>query len=209
MKTSKLDDILARTSRWYIGDENTFIAVDDDAYVDRPVKVRNVAERHQQLPLAIKALIDWSYQKQIKAGQHKIFGNDDLMYAAGFLVKATAELLDSGGFKFEVSKEKTHILTAIDAVLFTSDTDDYFLFNGVSVDIQYTTFNDQQIPFVTDDLGVQLAIERDSLEKQYPGWLHRYKMGNDLGIEHSELMRYVFSQDNPENVNISNITFAT
>lgn len=196
MKTSDISQILAWTSRWYIQDNNTFIAHDDDDDLERLVTVDELSKKHPLLPIAVREHINWSFAKRCKDYvKVKNVTPEELTYADGGLIRATAELLDCGGISILNRHGETSILSRIDEMKFFQDDLDYVVIAGRAVTVECVSTHTQEIPLVIKSINTELIIDCVCIEAQYPGAKKRFSIASEIGVTHDDMVKYVFSKD--------------
>lgn len=159
---------------------------------------------HEDLPDAILALIGWHFSVGANRSGEAFAYHDDVMTTMDVLLSKTVTLTDTDGNTRLLSKVK-------DIRPFTSLPQNLWL-KATLVRINTHLVDNRPVQFAISHDTKDVAVRQDHLEESYPGALHRWQLGKDIGIEPAELMAHAFL-NNPvavdicKNLDVNVITF--
>lgn len=186
---------------WDILDENTFTAIryreypyDDSINYEVPTSI--LASLHPNFPEALRAQIEWTQKNRSPA----------LLLCYGSAVCDNLDLLKKGSYPFTDINGIAHKLVNIYKIMLNDDARSIFIM-GSQCDIQTIESDGRLVEFVTTSRSYYGAdVDIAELDRHYPGWKHRWEIGQNLGLVNEELMAYVFERSIPE-ITMQNITF--
>lgn len=152
-----------------------------------------LASQHPMLKEAVEALIQWKKY------------SSDAKYVEGRLVIATLKFLKGDFIEFETCDG--HTQRVLDVFSVTNFSDKSVQVCGDTLQVEMYHRGETPIPCVTGlYVATHRAMRRD-IEKRYPNWEVRKTVGEQLGLELNNLMRYAFSKEEVPAADVSSITF--
>lgn len=185
-----LTDPLTQADKWMLGTENTLTAVfvKPDGYtIEFSVPDERMQRYHPQLPQAIRAMINWCGSD---SGNTRVFKSH---------VQATLEVLRGTGFSFKDERGEQPYVTRITRLTIQGDTVQIW----GQREVLGSEMGDLSVPYSLHSSAGVFHVEKNELERRYPGWESRWKMGLDLGVSLSELTHYAFAPEGEKTMSLN------
>lgn len=127
-------------------------------------------------------------------------------FATGLDIKANVDLLKYGKLEFVDIYARHRLVTSVRNLLLIGEDE-----SEVWLDAAELTFTDYDLSGGTFPLvsarQVCCDVHNAELETRYPGWKMRWKLGQDLGMPHEELMSHVFVSNASLSSDLKDIKF--
>lgn len=183
-----LAELLKITEHWVEFDADNLVAT--SLFEDRNIpryKVRNeeLAQLHPDLPATIRALFSWlsKNKKQFHIEPRHVMDN--------------ARLLNGELLPFEDEDGQPRYFENVTLL----KTFTYFKQDSLMVirGNELTTECVDGVRFVVGFSNAQqsVSVSKTAMNKQYPGWETRWKIGTELEVDKEQLLAHVFSTPNP------------
>lgn len=63
------------------------------------------------------------------------------------------------------------------------------------------------VPYLTSVTDRTIMIDRQELDKRYPGWSQRYTLGKEIGVDVATLKNHLFSNEYLPKISVDELTF--
>lgn len=194
--------IFDNTWHWYMDkDGETFISSGNRLIPgERPISAAALSTLHPDLPIALKAML------KVKEAEGLV------PVTEGCFLHETLRLLKYGPIDIYGVDYYRRTYTKIETVKPALSEDSIVWVGGNQVFASYVEHEGRKIPFVTLVDWYDSRVDKSVLEKEYPGWLERFKIFDSLGLDGEQHIRHLFkpeqvAPDARVSVEISNITF--
>lgn len=196
--THMLEQLLSGETNWWLDDPDTIHVTGktlSSTYVHETVADDLLASIHPSLPDAVRAQIAWSEQTR------------ECSWTSGKEVSDTIFFLTNDMLQFRDDLLSSHWAMK-DTEMFRVYEDPLQVwFKGLKWQIQESCFNGKQTYFVGDSFGLGIYANLDDLDKRYPGWYDRYKIGRDLGVATDDLLSMTFTSTPQISADIDSLRF--
>lgn len=109
----------------------------------------------------------------------------------------TRALLADGSIDCRDEDGVLHRFLAIDTLEESTHAPTMIRMLGFAITTEPVTLGNVVFELVTSSVMRDIGAPKSDLDNRYPGWQQRWAIGQDLGVEHAELMRHVFPAHSP------------
>lgn len=178
-------DVTGLVGFWYLHDDDEHFILSRPApggAVKYLVPKQRLAAIEPSLPVVFAAHIQ--FNTAVDGQSSRPPNHTTLAQTVAYLQKGLIEFVDDKGAR-KACLEVMDIHTK-------SDTQQV-LINAFVVHAGYVMHDGVHIPFIESAQRETLVLEKDSLNRQYPGWWERYHVASSMDLLHDETIAYVFS----------------
>lgn len=174
-------------ARWSKNDANSF-KVSIDKIFGKPEEVVISAERldemNPSMSKALLELINWA-KSSFK-----------LEHVVGNMVRDTHDLLVEPLAIFDDCFDVKRHLCELDSVVVRSGP--IITIRGYVLGLSKGVLTEEETPYSTARVWLDLSVYRSELDTRYPGWEQRLSMAKELGIEYSDMLTMLFPVNNKD-----------
>lgn len=182
-----IEEILLDAVSWNRSLDNQIVACVWEHTTDKSksyiVPDEDLAVCHPLFPASLRGLLAWFEDED----------NDG--FASGNAVLATLECLQYTPVYVQGHFSEGFIFSAIGTIELRPHFPEYVWISGRRVFMSSADESLNFAPFVTKTEADAVRVEKNYLDRHYPGWQERWEMGLALGIGRDELMAHVFDKN--------------
>lgn len=200
-----IQGIINRANHWYVQEDGSFHAYLNDyndldgPYIKVDVSEGLVAQAHPKLPALLRQ-ISLKYSNPPHTAS---LGGDVISRNLHILNGDYVKSFDTGG-------RPVYLINIKDIKLNTTMLESPWVYvKATLLDTEDLCVNGEIIPMVVWSESFADEVSQLPLNKTYPGWQERFKIGMELGVPQAELMKHVFAHNVAPSVqpSISGVTF--
>lgn len=197
----ELDKILVEAESWLEHDADHFVAMtlQGDAMPKFSIVPGTLlVQKHPDFPRALLGLIEYSFKQDRESSG-----------AYGYLVFDTLDVLQQGTIHLDDVDSKPRDMYAITELKAMGSRGKAVSIEASFVDLNYVNECGHSVPFVTNREVRKIIFMVEHISSSFPGWITRWTVGKELGLENAELLKNVFSvRSVPETLtSISDVIF--
>lgn len=170
--------------RWGLDTSNAVVAVIKKPGMAKeiyPVSDSELAALHPRMPEVVRAMVTWT---KTNKKQEEILGEEFF---------AQLDILQYGLIELETHHGEVEAFSHISSVI--EDENETVELTAATVTLDYVQLVDESTPIVVSTLFWSHTVSKVELDRKYPGWEERWKIGQTIGMANSQLMRMVFAKD--------------
>lgn len=181
-----LDDLMTLHVSWMFDDPGVYRAVlrsandPDGPELGQDVPVAQLSSLHPLLPGTLDAML--TYQRE----------NYSTPSVSGLRIAQTLALLNNEYVNFTDVDGWGRKLVKLRSIERYQDSVDMVLLHGSDITTLPATVEQQAIEFALTSHTTHRVVKIEELNRQYPGWEERWRIGQDIGLEAQELIPHVF-----------------
>lgn len=179
LTNERVADMISRAQSWYHWKDGFFRFVNGSGLYET-VSAESLAQLHPVLPLVLEKAISLS-------------GHSDGLgrFISGINIRNTARLLLGDVITLDARSESL-IFADFSSFEVIDEPFKTARGSGEQFIIKNLALEGEPLPFVIYTAKSHFALEKTKLDAQYPGWDTRYLVSQNLGLEMTELGRYLF-----------------
>lgn len=172
--------------RWGLDSSNNIVATIKKPGVAKEIyQVSDVDLHalHPRMPEVVRAMVIWT---KTNKNQDEILGEEFF---------AQLDILQHGLIELETRRGELETFSHISNLIGVEGENEMVELTGTTVTLDYVQLAGERTPIVVSTLFWAHNVSKAEIDKKYPGWNERRRIGQDIGMAHGQLMRMVFSHD--------------
>lgn len=155
-----------------------------------PLKLRTVSDsalNHYHPALADTLRENIKYMDSKRSG-YPVVRTGQAQLLATLLLHGTISLVSG-------HSQNTHLFSKIHDIIEAGDA--LFMVRGTKLSLEHVVRGGTDIPIVKHATGYCCEVSKTFMDKAFPGWEQRWRIGTEVGVDMSDLMLQVFKPSVP------------